>query len=151
MEQDGASLESSSYLNVTLRYLDPFDPETMGPWDAWTFWPFDLGTSSFLHHLLLYVPPTFSYLLLHWLGMVWVCYGRWGMVGWDNQLVHTWRDFNATPLRKVKLNFFKLVDLGTLGHTHSFPTLFPYWKCHLHHFWISDQTLLLLIVRLHKI
>ena len=36
-EQDGPSLESSSYLNVTLRYLDPFDPETMGPWDAWTF------------------------------------------------------------------------------------------------------------------
>ena len=37
VEQDLPSLESSSYLNVTLRYLDPFDPETIGPWDAWTF------------------------------------------------------------------------------------------------------------------
>ena len=32
----GPSLESSSYLNMTLRYLGPLDPGTMGPWDAGT-------------------------------------------------------------------------------------------------------------------
>ena len=31
LEQDGPSLESSSYLNVTLRYLGPGDPWTLGP------------------------------------------------------------------------------------------------------------------------
>ena len=35
-QQDGPSLESSSYLNVTLRYDGPFDLQTMGPWDTWT-------------------------------------------------------------------------------------------------------------------
>ena len=35
-KQDGPSLESSSYLNVSLRYL--------GPWDPWTSGPLDLGT-----------------------------------------------------------------------------------------------------------
>ena len=40
VEQDGPSLESSSYLNVTLRYL--------GPWDPWTFWTLGpLGLLSF--------------------------------------------------------------------------------------------------------
>ena len=37
IKQDGPSLESSSYLNVTLRYLRPLDPGTMGPLDFWTF------------------------------------------------------------------------------------------------------------------
>ena len=36
-KQDGPSLESSLYLNVSLRYLGPWDPGTMGPCDAWTF------------------------------------------------------------------------------------------------------------------
>ena len=31
VKQDGPSLESSSYLNVTLRYLGPWDPWTLGP------------------------------------------------------------------------------------------------------------------------
>ena len=35
-QQDGPSLESSLYLNVSLRYL--------GPWDHWTLEPWDLGT-----------------------------------------------------------------------------------------------------------
>ena len=42
LKQDGPSLESSSYLNVTLRYLGPWDPwtlglldlETIGPWNS---------------------------------------------------------------------------------------------------------------------
>ena len=33
------SLESSSYLNATLRYL--------GPWDPWTLGPLDLGTLGY--------------------------------------------------------------------------------------------------------
>ena len=37
--QDGPSLESSSNLNVTLRYLGPWD---LG--DPWTLEPLDLGT-----------------------------------------------------------------------------------------------------------
>ena len=41
-EQDGPSLESSSYLNVTLRYLGPFDLGNLGPLDTWT-----LGLSDF--------------------------------------------------------------------------------------------------------
>ena len=42
LKQDGPSLESSSYLNVSLRYLGPWDPWTPGPWDSWT--------SSLLQH-----------------------------------------------------------------------------------------------------
>ena len=42
IEQDGPSLESSSYLNMTLRYLGPWDPLTFRPWDLWT-----LGLSTF--------------------------------------------------------------------------------------------------------
>ena len=30
-KQDGPSLESSSYLNVSLRYPGPWDPGTLGP------------------------------------------------------------------------------------------------------------------------
>ena len=33
LQQDGPSLESSSYLNVSLRYPGPWDPGTLGPWD----------------------------------------------------------------------------------------------------------------------
>ena len=64
--QDGPSLESSSYLNVTLRYL--------GPWDPWTL---DLGTLGLppppqlpphtSSYLLLSFPPT----LLRWYDLVW--------------------------------------------------------------------------------
>ena len=43
-EQDGPSLESSSYLNMTLRYLGPLDPGTMDPWDIGAFEPLDFGT-----------------------------------------------------------------------------------------------------------
>ena len=32
-QQDGPSLESSSYLNVSLRYLGPWNPGTLEPLD----------------------------------------------------------------------------------------------------------------------
>ena len=92
IQQDGPSLESSSYLNVTLRYLGPLDLGTPGPWDSWTLGPLDHGTlrllpSSntslyFLLHpltsssLLLFLPPT----LLLWYGLVW---GGVGMLSVD--------------------------------------------------------------------
>ena len=44
IKQDGPSLESSSYLNVTFRYLGPWDPGTLGLKDAGTLGPLDLGT-----------------------------------------------------------------------------------------------------------
>ena len=52
--QDGPSLESNSFLNVTLRYLGPWDLGTPGPLDSWT--------SSFFQHLLLHplLPPLIS-------------------------------------------------------------------------------------------
>ena len=48
--QDGPSLESSSYLNASLRYLGPLDPGTLrhldlgtlGPWNPWTLGLLDL-------------------------------------------------------------------------------------------------------------
>ena len=94
IKQDGPSLESSSYLNVTLRYLGPLDPGTIGPLDVWTFWPLDLGTlglkefgTSSLHHLLPSLPsylfllplPTSSYTGLVWFGMG---KGRWDNLRW---------------------------------------------------------------------
>ena len=50
-KQDGPSLESSSYLSLTLRYL--------GPWDSGTLGPLDLGTLGPL--------PSFYFFL--WFGM----------------------------------------------------------------------------------
>ena len=55
-QQDGPSLESSSYLNVTLRYLGPWDPGTLelsdpgtlGPLDLGTLEPWDLGPLTFI-------------------------------------------------------------------------------------------------------
>ena len=44
-EQDGPSLESSSYLNMNWRNLGPLDPGTMDPLDPWTFGLLDLLTS----------------------------------------------------------------------------------------------------------
>ena len=74
--QDGSSLESSSHLNVSLRYLGPWDPWTFGPLDLGTLGPCDSWTSSLLQHLLI-LPLTFSYLILSlpptvllWYGLV---------------------------------------------------------------------------------
>ena len=71
-KQDGPSLESSSYLNVTLRYLDPWDPVTLRSMDLGILGPWDSWTSSLLHHLPI-LPLNFSYLLLllSSFGMVW--------------------------------------------------------------------------------
>ena len=62
-KQEGPSLESSSYLNVSLRYLGPWNPGTLGPLDHGTLGPWDSWTSSLLQHLLI-LPLTSSYLLL---------------------------------------------------------------------------------------
>ena len=68
-KQDGPSLESSSYLNVSLRYLGPWDPLTLEPLDLGTLGTLpSSNTSSYfpLH------PHTSSYLclLLSSFGMV---------------------------------------------------------------------------------
>ena len=71
-EQDGPSLESSSYFNMTLRYLGPWDPGTLEPPDPGTF-----GLLDFQFFYLFPLPPpphTSSYLLplgLVSCGLVW--------------------------------------------------------------------------------
>ena len=76
IKQDGPSLESSSYLNVSLRYLGPWDPWTLGPLELGTLGPWDSWTSSLLQHLLI-LPHTSSYLLLlSSFCMVWLGGGR---------------------------------------------------------------------------
>ena len=42
LKQDGPSLESSSYLNLRLRYLGPQDLLTQRPLDSWTLGLWDL-------------------------------------------------------------------------------------------------------------
>ena len=78
VKQDGPSLKSSPYLNVTLRYLGLWDPMNFGHLDSWNFGPLGLFplppppyTSSYLHLSLhptssyfFLPPPTHSYLLL---------------------------------------------------------------------------------------
>ena len=61
-KQDGAASESSSYLNMTLRYLGPWDPETPGLWDSWTSSYFPLNP----------FPSFYLFLLLPSFGMVWL-------------------------------------------------------------------------------
>ena len=80
-KQDGPSLESSSYLSLSLRYL--------GPWDPWTLEPLDLGTlgpllSSNTSSYFPLHPLTSSYLflLLSSFGIVWLWRGGWGWVLW---------------------------------------------------------------------
>ena len=75
-KQDGPSLESSSYLNVSLRYLGPWDFGTLGPLVLGTLVPWDFWTFSLLQHLLI-LPLTYSYLLISlppalllWYGLV---------------------------------------------------------------------------------
>ena len=69
-EQDGPSLESSSYFNMTLRYFGLWDPGTLKPPDPGTFGLLDFHffTSFLFHHLLILLPTSF---LLVWFGMVW--------------------------------------------------------------------------------
>ena len=75
-EQDGPSLESSSYLNVSLRYSGPWDPGTLGPLDLGTLGPWDSWPFSLIQHPLI-LPLTSSYPLLSlpptlllWYGLV---------------------------------------------------------------------------------
>merc|ERR1719188_862875 len=75
MKQDGPSLESSSYLNVSLRYPGPWDPGTLGPLDLGTLGPLSsTNTSSYfpLHPLT----SSYLFLLLSSFGMVWLGGGR---------------------------------------------------------------------------
>ena len=63
-KQDGPSSESSSYLNVTLRYLGPCVLGTPGPLDYFT--------SSLLLYLLILPPISSSYSPpLVWFGFFW--------------------------------------------------------------------------------
>ena len=73
-EQDGPSLESSSYLNVSFRYLDPWDPWTLEHLNLGTLGP--LPSSNTSSYFLLH-PLTSSYLilLLSSFGMVWFFFG----------------------------------------------------------------------------
>ena len=112
-EQDGPSLESSSYFNVGLRILGPWDPGTLGPLYLGTLGPRDSWTSSLLQHLLI-IPLTSSYLLLSlpptlllWYGLV---RGGWGYVpstfsssnllpppSYSSQLLHLLPNLLLTP------------------------------------------------------
>ena len=75
--QDGPSLESSSYLNVSLRYPGPLDPWTLGLLDLFPL-PTPPHTSPYI--LILSVPPT----LLLWYGLVM----GGGVVTFDNETPH---------------------------------------------------------------
>ena len=57
LKQDGPSLESSSYLNLRLRYLGPQDLLTFGLLDFRTLGPLPSSTTSTYPFLLQY--PTF--------------------------------------------------------------------------------------------
>ena len=78
MKQDGPSLESSSYLNVSLRYLGPWEPETHGPWNPWTLGLLDLFPPSTPPHTFPYIlsPPLIS--SSYTPPLVWFGYGRGG-------------------------------------------------------------------------
>ena len=65
-EQDGPSLESSSYLNVSLRYLGPWDPLTLEPLDLGTLGPLPPTPPHTSSYHLLSFPPS----LLLWYGIV---------------------------------------------------------------------------------
>ena len=74
--REGPSLESSSYLNVTLRYLGPWDPWTLGLLDL-----FPPPTSHTFSYILLPPPVSSSYSPpLVWFGMVLVWFGKGGGV-----------------------------------------------------------------------
>ena len=53
--QDGPFLESSSYLNMSLRYPGPWDSGTLGPLDLGTPGPWNPWTLGLLD---LFCPPT---------------------------------------------------------------------------------------------
>ena len=69
-EQDGPSLESSSYLNVSLRYLGPWDPGTLGLLDL-----FPPPTPPHTSPYILLPPPVSSY---YSPPLVWFDYGGGG-------------------------------------------------------------------------
>ena len=62
IEQDGPSSESSSYLNVSLRYLGPWDLGTPGPWKPLILGLLDLFPPPIPPHTSPYIllPPPIS-------------------------------------------------------------------------------------------
>ena len=62
-KQDGPSLESSSYLNLSLRYPGPWDLGTPGPWNPWTLGLLDLFPTPTTPHTCPYIllPPPISF------------------------------------------------------------------------------------------
>ena len=103
MKQDGPSLESSSYFNVTLRYLGPLDLGTPGPWDYWTMGLLDLfplQTPPYTSSYILLPPPLSSYffLPLSSFGMVWGGESwHWRLRSWDLLLPSTFSSSNFLP------------------------------------------------------
>ena len=103
-KQDGPSLGSSLYLNVSLRYLGPLDPGTLGLLDLGTLGPLPSSNSSSYFPIQ---PLTSSYLLLllSSVGMVW----RWTFIlilkscrvgwvePWDLLLPSTFSSSNLLP------------------------------------------------------
>ena len=82
IRQDGPSLESSSYLNVSLRYPSPLDPGTLGPLDLGTLGPWNPWTLGLLDLFVLLHPHTSSYLCL--------LLSSFGMVCWTSSfLLHS--------------------------------------------------------------
>ena len=76
LEQDGPSLESSSYLNVSLRYHGPGDLGTPGPWNPSILGLLDLFPPPTPPHTSPYIllpPPISSFYSppLVWFGYLW--------------------------------------------------------------------------------
>ena len=71
IKQDGPSLESSSYLNVSLRYLGPWDPWTLGLLDL-----FPPPTHPDISPYILLPPPILSSYSpsLVWFGYVYILF-----------------------------------------------------------------------------
>ena len=82
LHQDGPSLESSSYLNMTLRYLGQLDFLDFRTLDLFPPPPpphtysYLLQTHLSSSSCLLLTPPTSSWYILAWFGMVWSSYVR---------------------------------------------------------------------------
>ena len=77
-EQDGPSLESSSYLSLSLRYLGslgPWDLGTPGPWNPWTLGLLDLFPPPTPPHSSPYILKTPPISASYSPPLVWFGYG----------------------------------------------------------------------------
>ena len=71
---------------MSLRYLGPWDPWTLGPLDLGTPGTWDSWTSSLLQHLLILLLTSSYFLLLSSFGRVWLLGGRGGVVTLEMRL-----------------------------------------------------------------